>query len=217
MQYSRLLQFVPTAQSGTLYHVHMKKITLTLAMLAALSTAHAQAPMTAPAPAPRGFVGLGVTAGGDDLATASYTNGDTVDIKAGSGVVFTAGLDFPIAPQFSVQGSVNFHVDNQTARNGDLRFQRFPVEVIGFYHPNSQWKVGGGVRHVNSAKLSGSGAASIPDVTFKDTTSPVFEVEYLFAPNAGVKVRYVKEELEFKQGPGKVKSNHVGISGVYYF
>ncbi|HEY1043627.1 MAG TPA: outer membrane beta-barrel protein [Telluria sp.] len=194
----------------------MKQTFLILALLGVMSTATAQSPMTAANPA-SGFVGLGVTVGGDELATATYTNGHSADIKAGSGVVFTAGLDYAIAPQFSIQGSVNFHVDNQTARNGDMRFQRFPVEVIGFYHPNSQWKVGGGVRYVNSAKLSGSGAAAMDDVTFKNTTSAIFETEYLFAPNLGVKVRYVKEELELKEWNAKVKANHVGISGVYYF
>lgn len=195
----------------------MKKTTLTLALLAVISTAHAQTP-TAPVASPaHGFVGIGITAGGDELASATYTNGDSVNIKAGSGVVFTAGLDYRIDPQFSVQGSVNFHVDDQTASNGDMRFQRFPVELIGFYHPNSQWKVGGGVRYVNSAKLSGSGAAEMPDIHFKNTASAIFETEYLFAPNAGVKVRYVKEELEVKNGGGTVKANHVGISGVFYF
>ena len=192
----------------------MKKTTLTLALLAAISAAHAQTPAANPA---HGFVGIGVTTGGDELATATYANGDSADIQAGAGVVFTAGLDYAISPEFSVQGSVNFHVDNQTASNGDMRLQRFPVEVVGFFHPNSQWKVGGGVRYVNSAKLSGSGAASMPDIHFKNTASALFETEYLFAPNAGVKLRYVKEELELKQGGGKVKANHVGISGVYYF
>lgn len=195
----------------------MKKTTLTLALLAAISTAHAQGPASPAANPAHGFVGIGITSGGDELASATYTNGDSVDIKAGAGVVFTAGLDYAVAPGFSVQGSVNFHVDDQTARNGDMRFQRFPVEVIGFFHPNSQWKVGGGVRYVNSAKLSGSGAAAMPHVHFKNTASAIFETEYLFAPNAGLKLRYVKEELELKQGGGKVKANHAGISGVYYF
>lgn len=195
----------------------MKQTILTLALVAAMSTAVAQATAASVANPAHGFIGLGVTAGGDELASATYTNGDSVAIKAGAGVVFTAGLDYRIAPEFSVQGSVNFHVDDQTASNGDMRFQRFPVEVIGFYHPNSQWKVGGGVRYVNSAKLSGSGAASIEDASFKKTTSAIFETEYMFAPNLGVKVRYVKEELELKEWNAKVKANHVGISGVYYF
>lgn len=196
----------------------MKKPMLFLALLAAFSAAHAQAPAVAPAANPvRGFLGIGLTVGGDDLATVTYTDGDTADIEAGGGVVFTAGVDVAVAPQFSVQGTVNFHVDNQTADNGDMRFQRIPVEVIGFYHPNSLWKVGGGVRYVNSAKLHGSGAASTPDVRFKNSASAVFETEYMFQPNAAVKVRYVKEELELKGYSGKVDASHVGISAVYYF
>lgn len=43
----------------------------------------------------------------------------------------------------------------------------------------------------------------------------VAATEYRFAPNIGVKVRYVKEELE-PQGGAPVKANHVGVSGVFY-
>jgi hypothetical protein len=196
----------------------MKKAVFALAALAIASSSFAQV-AAAPTQTVRPFVGLGASAGGDKLATAEYTNGDSANIRAGSGVYFTGGLDFRINEQFSAQTSVNFHVDNQSARNGDLHFNRFPIEALAFYHIDPQWKIGTGLRYVTGAKLSGSGAAEIEDVKFDNTLSAVVEGEYLFTPHISIKLRYVNEKFEVKNRYNKVevKANHVGISGNYYF
>lgn len=196
----------------------MKKTVFAIAALAIASASHAQN-AAIPARTVHGFVGIGASAGGDKLATASYTNGDSASIRAGSGVTFTGGLDFRINEQFSAQTSVNFHVDNQSARNGDLRFQRFPIEALAFYHINQNWKIGTGLRYVSGAKLSGSGAGEIDDVKFDSTLSGVVEAEYLFSPQFSLKVRYVNEKFEVKDQyyEGEAKANHVGISGNFYF
>ncbi|KQV44937.1 MULTISPECIES: outer membrane beta-barrel protein [unclassified Duganella] len=196
----------------------MKKAVFALAALAIASSSFAQE-VAAPAKTVRGFVGIGASTGGDKLATAEYTNGDTASIKAGSGVYFTAGLEFRINEQFSAQTSVNFHVDEQSAQNGSLTFQRVPVEAMAFYHINQQWKIGTGLRYVSGAKLSGSGVADIDDVKFDNTLSGLVEAEYMFSPQASIKVRYVNEKFDVKSRfrPVEVKAEHVGISGNYYF
>ncbi|MGW8390407.1 outer membrane beta-barrel protein [Pseudoduganella sp. HUAS MS19] len=196
----------------------MKKAVFALAALAIASSSYAQN-AAEPARTVHGFVGLGITAGGDKLATAEYTNGDSANIRAGGGVYFTGGVDFRIDEQFSVQTSVNFHVDDQSARNGSMKFQRFPIEALAFYHINQNWKIGTGLRYVTGAKLSGSGAGEIDDVKFDNTLSGVVEAEYLFTPQLSVKVRYVNEKLEVKRGYGwgEVKADHVGVSGNFYF
>ena len=198
----------------------MKKSLLALAILAAASSAHAQVAPVAAAPAKfvHGVVGLGITGGGKKLATADYTDGRSANIKSGGGVYFTGGVDFRINEQFSAQTSVNFHVDDQTASNGSLKFQRFPIEALAFYHIDQNWKIGTGLRYVTGAKLSGSGAADINDVKFDNTLSNVVEAEYLFSPQLSVKMRSVNEKFEVKNGRGaEVKANHVGISGNFYF
>lgn len=193
----------------------MKKNLLCLAILAATSSAQAQ--VAAPVKTVSGFVGIGASAGGDKLATAFYTDGDSANIKAGGGVSFTGGLNFRINEQFSAQTSVTFHVDDQTASNGSLKFQRFPIEALAFYHINQQWKIGTGLRYVTGAKLSGSGVADIRDTKFDNALSSVVEGEYMFSPQLSVKVRYVNEKFELKHRSGEVKANHVGVSGNFYF
>jgi hypothetical protein len=194
----------------------MKKI-LFAALLATLGAAHAQTFAPAPAPSPARFlVGMGLSSGGDELASAKYTNGDTINIHAGGLVYFTAGVDYHFTPEFSLQGTVNYHVDRANARNGDVKFERFPVELIGYYQPNPAWRVGGGVRYTTSPKLSGSGFATGLDVGFDDTTSAVVEAEYFTSPKVGIKLRYVNETFK-SRGYYDVDGSHVGISLNHYF
>lgn len=191
----------------------MKKFVFAVAaLLATMGAAQAQ---SQPRPL-HGVAGLGVSFGGDDLATAKYTNGNSQDIKAGSGVYFTIGADYRMSEKFSVQGTFNYHVDSTTAKNGEIKFQRFPVELLGYYHVNNDLRIGAGLRYVMDPKLSSSGVASGIEAKFDNATSPLAEIEYFFTPQFGMKVRYVKETFKGK-GYYDVKANHVGISGNYYF
>ena len=192
----------------------MKKIVFALtAVLATMGAAQAQAQNPAPL---RFLAGLGVSAGGDNLASARYTDGKSQDIKAGGGVYFTAGADYRINPQFSVQGTVNFHIDDTNASNGSIKFKRFPIEVLGYYHVNNDWRIGGGLRYVSGAKLSSSGAAAGMETKFDNTVSGVIETEYFWTPQFGMKMRYVNETFKSPYNRD-VKANHVGISANYYF
>lgn len=164
----------------------------------------------------RTMIGLGASTGGDNLAVAKYANGTTDSIKAGGGVYFTVGADYRLSPELSLQGTVNFHVDDNHADNGSVKFQRFPVEFLAYYNLTDEWRIGGGVRYVSGAKLSSSGAASGIEAKFDNTTSGVIETEYFWVPNVSVKLRYVNETYKLHDY-GEVKANHVGISANAYF
>lgn len=200
----------------TFADLSMKKITLAIALaVATLGSAHAQQ-----APAQKNvrfFLGGGLTFGGDKLATASYTNGGEIDIHAGGMVALNGGIDFLVTPHFSMQANVGYHVDNASARNGDVRFQRVPMELLAYFHPAPKWRLGGGVRYVSNAKLSSSGAADIGDFSFKNTVSGVIEGEYLMTSHVGFKIRLVSEEYEEKFSGAKVDGDHVGFFANYYF
>jgi hypothetical protein len=196
----------------------MKKIVFALAtLLATLGAAHAQSMASGAGPAPARFLlGMGLSGGGDELASAQYTNGDTANIHAGGLVYFTAGVDYRFMPAFSLQGTVNYHVDRANARNGDIKFERFPAELIAYYQPNPAWRVGGGVRYTSSPKMTGGGIASGMDISFDNTTSAVVEAEYFTSPNLGIKLRYVNETFK-SRGYQDIDGSHVGISANFYF
>ncbi|NHZ93452.1 outer membrane beta-barrel protein [Massilia sp. CCM 8733] len=201
----------------------MKKIAFVIAVAIA-SFGSAQAQTQAPAANPLRFVvGAGLTAGGDKLATAKYSNGGSIDVRAGGMIAFLAGVDYRVNQEFSFQGTVGFHVDQASARNGDVTFKRFPIEVLAYFHPTDKMRIGGGVRYVSSPKLNGDGFGAGVYQEFDNTVGAVVEGEYFFSPNVGLKLRYVKEEYESsyvyrrQTFVEKTKGDHVGIFGNFYF
>jgi hypothetical protein len=208
----------------------MKK--LGLAALAACTltlpltqTTLAAAPKTDPSF--RFVISAGLTAGGDTIDTLKYKKGGSVDIKAGGLVQIGAGVRYqqPGSP-FSLLGTVNYHVDNATAKNGDARFDRIPLELMGFYHWHNGWQFGGGLRHTLNARFKES-IDGQPDITidYEDTASVVLQVGY-GNPRVWGGLRYVNESFHQKQIRvgnlyadvlQKTDGSHVGLFGYYAF
>jgi len=199
----------------------MKKIAFAFALaVASLGMAQAQSYVQVQdvATKPLRFVaGAGVTYGGERIVTARYTNGDAIDIDGGGSVALLVGLDYRVNPQFSVQGTVGYHVDNAAGTNGDVRFERVPFELLAYYHVNDKVRVGGGLRYVTATSLRTDGVADIGNYEFKDTTSPVAEIEYLYSPQLGFKLRYVNDKFKFRDFDGTVRGDHVGALVNFYF
>lgn len=195
----------------------MKKIVFAT-VIAAVSIQAAQAQVAAPVKPLRWVAGIGITAGGAKLATADYSDGTSANIKAGSGLALLAGAEYRVSPEFSVQGTVGYHIHfTPEASNGDASFSRVPVELIGYFHPNQQWRVGGGVRHTTAVKLNGKGAAYYMDRDYQDATGALFEVEYFTSPNLGIKARFVNEKFKQEGSSREVSGNHFGVLLNAYF
>lgn len=192
----------------------MNKLILALAGLLAVQGARAQT-VEQPAQPVRFLLGMGVSGGGDKLASGQYEDGSGVDIRTGGLFYFTAGIDYHIVPELSLQGTINYHVDDASAWNGDLKFERFPIELIGYYQPNPVFRVGGGVRYSLSPKLTSNGNAPEANASYDSKTAAVAEAEYFIEPTCGIKLRYVHET--FKARGREIDGSHVGISANFYF
>lgn len=185
--------------------------------LAVASLGSAQAQQAAPEQLSY-VVGAGLTFGGDKLVTAKFSDGSSVNIRAGKFLQLLGGIDYRVNEQFSFQGTVGFHVDDTPqASNGSVKFQRFPMEVLAYFHPNAQWRIGGGARYAASPKLSGSGFGAGANYSFKSTAGGIVEAEYFYGDRAGLKLRYVSEKYTVDQSGEKVSGNHFGILANYYF
>jgi len=193
--------------------------------LLSLNHVQAEEPEQAPSapafagPAVRPLLGVGLTFGGDTLATTFFTDGTQIDIKAGQLLQLHGGLEYRATPLLSVQATVGYHVDNSSASNGSVRFSRIPVELLGHFHASDKWLFGGGLRLVNSPKLSSSGAASsVGSVDFDNTTGTVIEGEYRTSFKLGFKLRYVSEKYEAKAPftGATVDGSHIGLMMNWY-
>jgi Outer membrane protein beta-barrel domain len=200
---------------------------LMAASLVALSafTGNAQAQTDLKSEKPlRFFLGAGVTFGGDKLAFLEFQGGDTSNIRAGGVVQFHGGAIYKFNDQIAGSVAVGYHVDSVNAKNGSITFGRYPVEVLGHYALTPAVRLGGGMRLVNSAKLSSSG--DIPgikgtNVDFGSTTGVVLQGEYLMSEKLGVTLRYVGEKYKindkFNGVQNKVDGSHVGVMLNFYF
>ena len=184
-----------------------------LALLTLSAAAQAQARYR-----PFDFVaGVGVTAGGSTLTTVQYADGSSQDISAGSGVMLYAGGETRIGEIGSFQATLGYHVDTTHGRNGDVRFSRYPIELLAYAPVSQNLRVGIGARFVNNPRLQGSGVASNIDVKFASTVGFVFEGEYRFTPWVGVKLRSVSERFTATATNESVNGDHIGLLCNFYF
>ncbi len=125
---------------------------------------------------------FGVDVGGDELFSATYTNGDTVNIDAGDLLQIGVGTTFQTLPsrfpELETQLSVGYKFDAANATNGDVDWQRFPVEVLEFY-TTPAWRFGGGLTYHLNPTLKGSGVASSVAVDFDNALGIILEVDYV--------------------------------------
>lgn len=200
--------------------------TLVIAVLALVAaSAHAADPMASGSNNP-GFhpvLGMDLTFGGDTISTQSYTDGSSSSTRAGGVVQLGGGVawnsaDMPISAQFTI----NYHVDNKSASNGTIKFERFPIEGLVFYTGVPNWRFGGGVRFVQSPKFSDSYLGNSAD--FKNAIGGVVEAGYSFGPGSWVTLRYVSEKYEQTtyngtslNGSNKIDGSHFGVGYQYEF
>jgi hypothetical protein len=166
----------------------------------------------------QGVASFGLTGGGKTLAEVQYTDGHTQSIKSGGLVELKLGLQYrstgsPVATQLTV----GYHIDDTNASNGSVRFSRYPVELLGYWHINDNVRLGGGLRWTLNPKLSLSGEAGSGSLGFKSSLGYVLEGEYLFSPRWGLSLRGVRETYNPDGPVGEVSGNHVGLRFNFYF
>lgn len=120
---------------------------------------------------------IGIHAGGDELATATYTNGDTASIEAGALFSVEVGPQIDITPDSFIRALIGYKFDNVSATNGSIDFDRIPIDVMYFYKTDL-WNFGGGLTYHLGPELSGSGVASGINGSFDDALGFVVEVDY---------------------------------------
>ena len=168
----------------------------------------------------RFLVGAGLTFGGDTIATGFYADGTTDKITAGGTILFYAGAEYRLNDNASIQGTIGYHFDSlKPAKNGDGSFSRIPIEIMAYYHLNDKFRLGGGLRFVNSAKLKLSGTPGTINDTFASATGLVIEGEWLPDPRTGIKLRSVSgEKYQSNNFSGALfKGDHIGILANYYW
>jgi Outer membrane protein beta-barrel domain len=183
--------------------------------------------MTMMPPEQNFYFGLfgGLTGGGDKLATVRFNDGSTESINAGGLVHLGLGIVWqPALSPMSVQATIGWHGDTISADNGDLRFTRVPIELLGYIHPAPHWRFGGGVRWVTSPELKADVDGFDDSVRFKDTTGAVVEAGYRIGGRTWLNLRYTVEDYEAESvngvavvPTGKSSARSIGLNVMFLF
>jgi len=196
--------------------VHARATAIALALLAAFA-APAACAQGVDRPV-RGLVGLGITGGGDRLATVQWSDGDSTDIKAGGQFDLRGGIDVRLGDTpFTLQASLGWFFQRASGTNGSVTFERFPLELLGTWRVADSLRLAAGLRRPGNGKLEGRGAASnIGSTTYRGRLGAVVEGEWLFGGLYGLALRAVSEEYEAPNGE-KADGSHVGLRISVYF
>lgn len=164
----------------------------------------------------RPLLGMSITGGGEKLASVSYDNGDTQAVRSGGLLHLFGGLEYQ-SGNFALQANIGYHVDDTAAKNGSVRFDRVPVELLGFWQVADSVRLGGGVRKATGAKISSSGAAAaVGSASFDGQLGVVLQGEYLFLGNKmSALLRYVAEDYQVYGQT--ISGNHLGLGLAYRF
>lgn len=173
----------------------------------------------------KGVIGGGLTFGGDTIADVRYRDDDddidNVKVRAGGLFAINGGIEVRFTDMVSAQALIGYHFDRANGSDGNVRFERYPLDLLGHFRVNDWFRVGGGVRYTGSAKIRGSGAGLtyVSNEDFKPTWGTVVEGEFFPMQSLGIKLRYVTEKFKSKSFPSApdLNGSHGGIYLNYYF
>lgn len=191
----------------------------TTILLAATLSLPAFAEDTQPPKPLQWVASIGLTFGGDDLATAETDDGDYKDdVEAGGLIYLGGGLRYNFADSpFSIQGVLGYHFDFVDADNGDASFTRNFFDLLGIYRFGQHCIGLGATQHFNTEYEIDS---DVEDLTadLDDASGFIIEYTYLASPYVGISVRYTDIEYEFSDYDVEpVDGNNIGIFINGYF
>lgn len=162
---------------------------------------------------------IGLTFGGDDLATAKTDDGDYKDdVEAGGLIYLGGGLKYNFANSpFSIQGVLGYHFDFVDADNGDAWFTRNFFDLLGIYRFGQHCIGLGATQHFNAEYEIDSDLEDLT-VDFDDANGFIIEYTYLASPYVGISVRYTDIEYDFSDyDVDSIDGNNIGLFINGYF
>lgn len=165
--------------------------------------------------AANGLIQAGLHYGGDDLVTATFTDGDTAKLKGGGLFSFSAGVGFDLAEKAEARLMAGVKFDTIEAENGSAKFIRFPLEALYLYRSTEEVSIGGGLSYHLNPKISGDGLASSVGAEFDNALGFVLMLDYALPTNVyfGVKLTKIDYEIQGTSFSG----NSIGATVGYRF
>lgn len=152
-----------------------------------------------------GVLEFGLEFGGDKIAEVLFTDGSRQSVVAGQGGTIAAGLDYraTATSPVSVRATVGFKFLSTKADNANIGVTRIPIEVVGSYHIDKDWRVGVGVAAHTAVKFHADGLGQ--DISFGSAVGATAELAWRWV---GVTVT----PMSYTSGNTKVNATSFGVS-----
>ena len=157
---------------------------------------------------------MGVDVGGDKIADVYFDDGSNQTINAGGLIQFGGGVlidTLSASSVYQTQLTINWKFDSAQASNGDVSWDRYPLEVIQFYNTDLI-RIGAGLSYHLSPAVSTSGFASGNDIDFDNALGLVLEVDYKFGEKGYFGGRLTSIEYQESTTGTTIDGSSIGLT-----
>ena len=156
------------------------------------------------------FVSAGLDYGKDEVDVILFIeNEETYRVDAGGYTQLAAGIQMPAGPDTDLEFSYGWKSVSLKAQNGKVRFDRFPLEVIGFYNFN-RMRAGAGVSYHQRPVLEEN--LGIPrKIAFDNSTGLVLQLDYFAYRHLTIGARLLFLEYQEKNGGEAINGASIGL------
>jgi hypothetical protein len=127
---------------------------------------------------------LGAQFGGEELVSASWSDGGTSTLNAGDALSISVGAILePWGGDFHVlqlQSTVGYNYTSLDASNASAKLTQVPVELLAFYrYRPAPFRIGGGLQFQIGASFESEGLGLVSPVSFGDAVGFVVQVDWV--------------------------------------
>lgn len=142
-----------------------------------------------------GLLGVGVGGGGGSLAEIVLTDDSRRALRTGSGYLLFGGVARQLGDtRWSAQLTLGVQSGSLQVSNGELRFTRFPLELLAGWELAAHWQLSAGLRKGLRGRLSRfEDLSTVPDAPVHSTAGAVLQLEYRFSGPTSLYLRGVQE------------------------
>ena len=160
----------------------------------------------------KGILKTGYDFGGDTLFTALFVNGQTGTVKTNEGFYFGGGIAIiNHAETIATEITLSWKFQDLNANNGDVRWERFPLETLVFYRA-SKIRIGAGLTYHINPQLEGDGVLQGLNIAFRNALGAIVQTDYFVTPSVSVGVRFTWLEYEQETTGAKFDSSGGGVT-----
>jgi hypothetical protein len=145
-----------------------------------------------------------------------FADGPSQQIRVNDGLYAGGGISV-VNDDRSLEGelSVSYKAKLVTGENGQVDWNRIPIDALAFYR-TTNYRFGGGLTYHTFVRLRGTGDAQM-FVEFENALGFVGQIDMLFGERGSVGLRFLKLEYKAKGFDYKAKSDGIGITASMSF